>query len=508
VTAGVPPANRMLIFGSVMLVTALTALDTTIANVALPHMAGSVSASQDQISWVLTSYIAASAICTPLTGWVSARIGRKQLFLIAVGGFIVCSALCGAAQNLPEIVIFRVLQGMFAAPLMPLSQALILDLFTLAERGPAMSVWGMGVLVAPIAGPVLGGWLTDEWSWRWVFYINLPIGILCLLGIWRFIPRAAPDRTRTLDLVGFLLLAIAIGALQLMLDRGQGQAWFESSEILTEAAIALGALWMTLVHALTRQNPFLPIAIFRDRTFVTASLMGVMVGVVVLSVSALLPTMLQSVYGYSVLSAGQITAPRGVGSIISMMIVGRLIGRVDTRALLLCGQAVFAFSFYSMSTFTLDTAASAFVMNGFIQGLGTGFVFLPLTTMAFATIPTDTRPDAASFYTLMRNMGGGAGISLMLALLANATIVARGALVEAYSTDDPLVVANLPAPLSVTEADGIIALSRQVDLQATMLGYTYVFHSMFLVLLMSMPLVLLMRVPDQKISVSDEVAFE
>ncbi|MBI3438448.1 MAG: DHA2 family efflux MFS transporter permease subunit [Proteobacteria bacterium] len=498
--AGAPPAplNRTMIVASVMLATILTALDATIANVALPHMAGSVSASQDQIAWVLTSYIVASAICTPMTGWLSNRFGRKRLLVIAVTGFIAASALCGAAQNLAQIVLFRVAQGAFAAPLIPMSQALILDIFTLSERGPAMSIWGVGVMVAPIVGPVLGGWLTDSLSWRWVFYINLPVGALCLLGIMTFIPDTPPDRSRRFDIVGFSLLAIAIAAVQLAFDRGQSQGWFDSAEIIAEASVAFAALWFSFVHSFTSEKPFLPLGVFKDRNFSAASLLGVMVGVVIFSVAALLPTMLQSEYGYSVLQAGMLTAPRGFGSIVSMLVVGRLIGRVDTRILLIVGQAIFAGSFYHMSLFTLDTPSIEVISNGVFQGLGTGLVFLPLTTMAFATLAPDTRGDATSFYTLMRNLGGSAGISIMLALLVNFSAGARGQLVEPYSPENPMMQPSvLPQSMSITDATGVVVLSSQIDRQAAMLGYTQVFHFMFIVTLAMMPVVLLMRSPTQ-----------
>jgi DHA2 family multidrug resistance protein len=498
--AGAPPAplNRTMIVASVMLATILTALDATIANVALPHMAGSVSASQDQIAWVLTSYIVAGAICTPITGWLSNRFGRKRLLVVSVVGFIAASALCGAAQNLEQIVLFRLAQGAFAAPLIPMSQALILDIFTLSERGPAMSLWGVGVMVAPIVGPVLGGWLTDSWSWRWVFYINLPIGALCLLGIMTFIPDTPPDRSRKFDVVGFSLLAIGIAAVQLVFDRGQSQGWFDSAEIVMEASVAFIALWFSLVHSFTSAKPFLPLSIFTDTNFAAASLLGVMVGVVILSVSALLPTMLQTEYGYSVLQAGLLTSPRGFGSIISMLLVGRLIGRVDTRFLLLIGQALFAASFFHMSLFTLDTSSFEVIVNGVFQGLGTGFVFLPLTTMAFATLAPETRGDATSFYTLLRNLGGSAGISIMLAMLVNFSAGARGQLVAPYSPENAMISPNtLPQTMSITDPTGIVVLSSQVDHQAAMLGYTQVFHLMFLVTLAMMPLVMLMRMPKQ-----------
>ena len=506
---GAPPAplNRTMILASVMLATILVALDQTIANVALPHMAGSVSASQDQIAWVLTSYIVAGAICTPITGWLSDRLGRKRLLIGAVVGFIVASALCGAAQNLPEIVIFRTVQGLFGAPLIPMSQALVLDIYTTRERALAMSFWGVGVMVAPIVGPVLGGWLTDALSWRWVFYINIPVGVLCVLGILTFVPDTERKADRRLDLTGFALLSIAIASMQLVFDRGQSLDWFSSPEIVAEACIGAVALWWSLVHSFTSAKPFLPLSLFTNRNFATAGALGVMVGVTVLSVTALIPTMLQTLYGYPVLQAGLLSAPRGFGSIASMLLVGRLIGRIDTRALLVFGQTVFAISFYQLSTFTLDTSANAIVLNGIIQGFGMGFVFMPLNTMAFATIPVSMRGDATSFFTLMRNLGGSAGISIMFALLLGFSAKSRATLVTPYSLDNPIAApAQLPAPLSLTDPTGVAALSGQVDLQATMMGYSQVFHLMFLVTLAMMPIVLIMRTPKEDITTGHSAA--
>jgi DHA2 family multidrug resistance protein len=489
------PINRTMVLASVMLATVLVALDQTIANVALPHMAGSVSASQDQIAWVLTSYIVAGAICTPITGWLAMRLGRKRLLLGAVIGFIAASALCGAAQNLVEIVLFRVVQGVFGAPLMPLSQMLILDIYSPKERAPAMAIWGVGVMVAPIVGPVLGGWLTEDISWRWVFYINLPVGALCVLGMMTFVPESQTDKSKPFDFWGFVLLGVGIAALQLVFDRGQSKDWFSSPEIVLEAVVAFVALWFSLVHSLTSERPFLPIAIFKDLNFGTASVLGVAVGMVILSVSALLPLMLQTVYGFSALQAGMLSSPRGFGSIISMLVTGRLIGRVDTRVLLVVGQCIYAASFYHMSTFTVDTPQSAIAMNGVFQGLGTGLLFLPLNTMAFGTLPTSLRGDGTAFYTLLRNLGASAGISGMLAILTTFSVNSRALLVAPYAVDNSVVAQTLPAPLSLSDPTGVALLSGMVDRQAAMLGYTQVFHLMFIVTLCMMPLVLLMRTP-------------
>ncbi|MGE3142051.1 MAG: DHA2 family efflux MFS transporter permease subunit [Hyphomonadaceae bacterium] len=484
--------NRPMIVVSVMLSMVMTVLDTTIANVALPHMAGSMSASTEQIAWVLTSYIVATAITTPLSGWLSSRFGRKRVLVVSVIGFVAASALCGAAQNLTSIVLFRAMQGAFAAPLQPLAQAIMLDIFTVAERGGAMALWGVGVMVAPIVGPVLGGVLTDTMSWRWVFYINLPIGALSLLGILTFVPEAKSARA-PFGLAGFLMLGLAIAAAQLMLDRGQGQGWFGSSEIVLEATVALVAFWFFLVHSFTSRRPFLPLAIFKDRNFTLCCVFIVVLAALMMSVAALVPSMLQTLFGYSVVQAGMAMAPRGVGSLISMLVVGRLIGRIEPRLLMTIGLLVFAFSFWEMSGFTLDTSQTTVAVNGFVQGLGVGFIFLPITTMAFATLAPALRNDGTSVYSLWRNLGGSAGISIMLAMITNFTVSTRAGLIAPFSSDNANVRAVLPAPYSLTDPAGMAVLSGAIDQQAAMVAYTSVFHVMFFASLAVMPLLLILR---------------
>ena len=316
--------NRGLVSLSVMLATVIQALDTTIANVALPHMQGTMGASQDQISWVLTSYIVAAAIFMPLTGFITARLGRKRVFMWAVAGFTLASMLCGAAQSLPQIVLFRLLQGVFGASLVPLSQAVLLDTYPPERHGSAMAMWGVGVMVGPILGPSLGGWLTEYYSWRWVFYINLPFGLLAWLGLAAFVQETPVDRTRRFDLFGFALLSLAIASLQLMLDRGELLDWFNSREVIIEATLAGLAGYLFFVHMFTHQHPFIEPSLFKDRNFSVGLIFIFVVGVILLATMVLLPLFMQNLMGYPVVDVGFLLAPRGVGTMIAMIAVARL----------------------------------------------------------------------------------------------------------------------------------------------------------------------------------------
>jgi DHA2 family multidrug resistance protein len=475
---------------SVMLATIMTVLDSTIANVALPHMAGSMSASADQITWVLTSYIIATAIMTPITGWLAGRFGVKHVFLVTIIGFTLASALCGAAQNLPQIVLFRLLQGLFGASMMPLSQAVMLDTYPLEERGPAMAIWGMGVTVAPVLGPVIGGWLTDNFSWRWVFYINLPIGLLCLAGVQAFIPEDRNTRRLPLDILGFTLLSIALAAFQLFLDRGQNNDWFSSTETRFECGIAVVAFALFLIHNLTAEHPFVPLALFKDRNFVTATLMNLALGLLVFSVMAFLPPMLENLMDYPVTTTGLVTAPRGLGSMISMMVVGRLVGKVDTRFLMATGLIIFAISYAGMSHFSLLMGPGVVAWTGFIQGLGTGMVFTPMTIVAYATLNPALRTDGTGVFALLRNVGNSAGISLMETIYTRTVQVVHARLVGPLTPDNPLMRG---AAAASTLGSSAASVNGEVTRQASMVAYVDVYHLMFVTTLCLIPLVFLMR---------------
>jgi DHA2 family multidrug resistance protein len=383
---------------------------------------------------------------------------------------------------------------MFGAGMMPLSQAVMLDTYPVRERGQAMAIWGMGVTVGPILGPVIGGWLTDDFSWRWVFYINLPIGMLCVAGVVAFLPRNQPSHSRPLEWLGFLLLAVALAAFQLMLDRGQQNDWFASGETVAEGVTAACALWMFVIHTLTKQPSFLPVALLGDRNFVTATLVNLSLGVLVFPVMAILPPMLETLMGYPVLTTGVVLAPRGLGSIVSMFVVGRIINRVDARALIITGLGVYALSFWAMSHFALDMDWRNVATTGFVQGLGTGMVFTPVTVLAFGTLSPTLRADATGFFALLRSVGNSAGISLLQAAYTRLVQTVHSRLVEGLSPENPIAHApDMAAPFGLATQSGMMTMNEEVTRQASMVAYVDLYYLLFLVAVAIMPLILFLR---------------
>jgi len=486
--------NRFLVAVATMLATVMQVIDQTIANVALPHMQGGLAATQDDITWVLTSYIIAAAIAMPLAGWLSGRFGRKRIFLWSVVGFTIASGCCGAAQTLAQIVMFRLLQGVFGAALVPLSQAILLDVFPREQRGPAMAFWGVGIMVGPILGPTLGGWLTDNWDWRWVFYINLPVGILAWLGIAISIEETALDRERPFDFFGFAMLSLGMGALQMMLDRGELKDWFGSLEIQIEAALAALGFWSFAVHSATSDHPFLHPEILRDRNLVAALAVGFVVGIVLVASAVLLPPMLQGLLDYPVMTTGMVMGPRGIGTMIAMVIAGRLIPRSDPRWMIFLGFLLTAWSLWDMAhRFSLQMDSWSVIWTGFVQGLGLGFIFPPLSTLAFATLPPRLRTEAAGIFNLARNAGSSVGVSIVMALFAANSQVAHAS-VAAHVT--PFL--HLPAWAhlwNLKSAAGMAAINLEVSRQAAMIAYVDDFLLMMVVTLAAVPLIALMRNP-------------
>ena len=479
---------------AIMLATVMQALDTTIANVALPHMQGSLQASQDQITWVLTSYIVAAAIATPLTGWLCSKWGRKQVFLAAVIGFTVASALCGLAGSLGQIVAARLLQGVFGAALVPLSQAVLLDINPREKIGQAMALWGAGIMVGPILGPMLGGWLTEYYDWRWVFYINLPVGAMAIYGIARYLPQTRPAAVR-LDRFGFITLSLGVGLLQLFLDRGEQLDWFNSVEIRAEAITSLLAFVFFAVHTWTSPgNSFLNKALLRDRNFIIGIALAFIVGMILYANMALQPSLLQGLMDYPIVFTGIVMAPRGIGTLLAMMVVGRLIHRIDVRAIMALGFALTAFSLYLMTQFTLDMDSTLIVVSGVIQGLGIGFTFVPLSAVAFSTLAPNLRNDGTPIYSLLRNIGASVGISIVQAMLSESTARAHAQLSEAI-TPYSAAVQNLPPLLSVQSPTGLALLNLEINRQAAMIGYLSDFHLMMWLTLLAMPMILLVRKP-------------
>ena len=490
-------ANRGLLVVSVMLATLMQALDTTIANVALPNMQGSLSATQDQISWVLTSYIVAAAIATPATGWLASVLGRRRLLLIAIAGFTLASVLCGVAGSIGQMVLFRLLQGLFGAALVPVSQSTLLDVFPREKHGAAMALWGMGVMVGPILGPPLGGWLTDTYSWHWVFLINVPIGALGLLGVAASLPSDDTRSTR-FDWRGFGFLGVGIGALQLFLDRGEQQDWFGSVEIQIEAALAFLGFYLYGAHWWTSKRAFLDLGLFKDRNFLASNIFIFVLGVVLFATMALLPPFLQNLMNYPVVTTGLLLAPRGVGTLIAMMIVGRLLARgADARALAAIGMALTAWSLWQMAHWSADVPAHMIVTSGVLQGLGLGLVFVPISTVAYSTLPMSARTEAAGIFSLMRNIGSSVGISIVMTLLSRGTQV-NHAEMAARITPFDATATHLGATLHLPQAAGLAALNAQITRQATAVAFLNDFWMMMIMTVVAIPLLLLLRPVRQR----------
>ena len=493
-TAG-PRVNRAAITASLMLATFMQGVDTTIANVALPHMQGSFSCSQDQIAWAVTSYIVAAAIMTPLTGWLAGRFGIKYVFLISVIGFTLASALCGAAESLFQIVAYRLLQGVCGAALVPLSQSVLLHINPPERHAKAMAIWGMGVILGPIIGPALGGWLTDDYSWRWVFFINLPAGILAATGIMIFIHDARPAQREGFDWFGFATLSLAIGAVQMLLDRGELKDWFGSSEIWIEAIVAALCLYLFIVHTVTAgERSFLNRALLKDSNCIAGTLLMFLIGIPLYGTMTLLPTMMQSLMNYPVITAGFVTAPRGIGTMLGMFIVTRLVGRVDVRLIIFTGMALSALALWQMTGFSLQMGMWPFITTGLLQGFGLGFVFTQLSVATFSTLPRSVLTQGSAIFSLMRNIGGSVGISIVEALFTENTQIVHSQLAEHVRPDNPLAQAPyLAAPYSLTNLQGIAALNHEITRQAQMISYIDDFHLMMIVIVVALPFLLLLR---------------
>jgi DHA2 family multidrug resistance protein len=482
-----------------MIATLMQALDNTIANVALPYMQGSLSTTLDQITWVLTSYVVAAAIMTAPVGWLAARFGRKNLFLACVGGFTVASMLCGIADSLAQMVAFRLLQGMFGAALVPLSQATMLDLYPIQQRGSAMALWGMGVMVGPILGPTLGGYLTDIYNWRWVFYINLPFGLLAMAGLWLFMQDAGHNAKLRFDWTGFAVLSLCLGAFQLMLDRGEQLDWFGSAEIVTELILGVLGLYLFIVHMFTAEKPFITPRIFRDVNFVSGIMVMFAVGTVLLSSSALLAPYLQTLGGYSVSEAGLLMVPRGIGTMFAMMAAGRLTNRVDSRLLMFLGVVMLTVSFWQMSGWTPDVSAWSMSVTTIVQGCGLGLVFVPLQVIAFATLEPELRTEGTALFSLMRNVGGAIGISVTSFLLAQNTQIIHARIAE-HVTPFNRMLQSGGAYLHWNAAvpRGLQALNDEVTRQAQIMAYANDFKLMLLVSVPVALLLILMRRPGRR----------
>jgi DHA2 family multidrug resistance protein len=486
--------NRGAITACVILATLMQALDTTIANVALPYIQGSVAATQDQIDWVLTSYIAVAAIMTPPTGFLTARFGLKRVFLVSVGGFTLASMLCGMAQSLTQIVLFRMLQGACGAALVPLSQFVLVTIYPKERQGFAIALFGLGVLIGPVLGPVLGGWLTQNYSWRYVFYINLPIGVFDMLAMMAFLPDPKPEGSTKLDWLGFGALSVAIGALQILLDRGEIKDWFSSGEIIIETAVCCSAFYVFLVHTFTSKRPFVPPALFRDRNFAAGVIFIAIVGLTYYASLALQPPYLQELMNYPVVTAGLVLGPRGVGTMAAMFLVGRLTGRLDTRLLLAIGLGLVAWSFYAMTGWTPDVSAAQIIVVTMVQGVGLGFLFVPLTAVSLSTLPAEQRTNGAGIFNLSRNIGASVGISVVNALLTRNTQINHADVAQYVTavnrTFEIPPIAHFWNPLTPA---GRAALDALVTQQAQIIAYMDDYKLLLIATLAVMPLLFVFR---------------
>jgi len=480
---------------SLMLATTLQTLDTTIAAVAIPHMQGSFSATQEQVAWVLTSYIVSSAIMTPMAGYLSDRLGRKRLYLLTVGGFMITSMMCGLAVSIEEMVVFRILQGAFGAPLIPLAQSTVLDSYPPEKYGSGMALFGMGVMLGPILGPTLGAWLTEFYDWRWVFFVNLPLGMLALAGIQYSIEdHAYQEKGRPFDFAGFAYLSLSIGALQLLFDRGNSLGWLQSTEIQIEVLVAVLCFYMFVVQMFTTARPFINPAIFKDRNFSASLVLSFVTGFNMMATMALLPPFLQKLLGYPVLATGWVLAPRGVGTMVSMAIVGRLVGRTDPRFLILTGIVVSAYSLWAMSLFDRNVSLAALMWTGMIQGLGMGMMFVPLSSVAFSTLDVRFRTDASGVFNLARNIGSSIGISILMGMLAVYVRANRERLVPHINPFNPLLDDyGITTYADPTSPRGLEILNKIVDQEAIMSGYVDDFRMMVWISLAALPLLLFLR---------------
>lgn len=494
----IPAKHPLMLLVTIMLSTMVISLDSTIANVALPHIQGSLSATQDQISWVLTSYIVATAIFTPPTAYLAARMGRQSLMAWGIGGFLISSMLCGVATSLTEMVIFRIFQGAFGAILGPVGQALVMDHFPPAKRGLVLSIWGGGAMLGPIVGPTLGGYLTEDLTWRWVFFINFPVCVLALVGVWSFIPKSEIKANQRFDIFGFSLLSIALASFQLMLDRGQSANWFQSTEIMIEGATAALSLYLFIVHIYTDKNPFIEPRLFKDRNLVSGLLLVMASNVVMMGQMALLPNFLQQLMQIPADVTGKLMLPRGISAMLGMVISGRFIGRIDSRWMMAFGLTGTAISMYEMSKINLNVDNFTILNIGFQQGFCMSVLMAPMTSAVFATLAPALRTEGSAMYALMRSIGGSIGISMFFTRIAQHSQINHerlGENITAFAHND-----LLPQAWNWSTTAGAMALNAEVSRQASSLAYLNSYSLMTFITLVTIPLCFLFKIPKQEVT--------
>src|SRR6195952_2703006 len=490
--SAVPGLRRNMVTICAMTATIMQALDTTIANVALPYMQGTLSTSQDQINWVLTSYIVAAAIMTAPVGWIANRFGRKKTFIVCSAGFTFASVLCGLAQDINQMVLFRLLQGVFGAALVPLSQAVMLDSYALHERAKAMSIWGMGVMMGPIMGPSLGAWLTETYSWHWVFFVNLPFGIFTVIGLMVFMDETKKDLQLRFDWFGFIALAIGIGAMQVALDRGEQLGWMESNEIIAELIVSVAGFYYFFAHSFPTAKPFIQFAIFKDKNFIGGCVFMAVMGLVLYSTMALSSPYLQNVIGYPIITAGALLASRGCGTFVAMMLVGRLMRYIEARTLIVSGLSLPCLSLFYMTGWTDQTGVPEIVVLSIVQGFGFGLVFVPLSTVAFLTLPNHLRTDGTSMLTLMRNVASSVGISIVISQLTEGSRRVYANLTE-YVTpfNHAMQMPNVRGMIDMNTDTGRAMADAMVKVQAQIIAFSQDYQLVMLFILASIPLTIM-----------------
>jgi DHA2 family multidrug resistance protein len=484
-------ASRALATGGLMIATMMNSMDSTIANVALPHIQGALSASQDQITWVLTSYIVATAIMTPFSGWLAMRIGRRPMFLASIAAFVASSILCGIATSLPEMVLFRLLQGISGAAMMPLSQAAMIDLWSYEAMPRMMAIWSAVIMVGPILGPTLGGFLTEHYSWRWVFYINVPVGLVAFGLVYLFLVHDEGGRERPFDVLGFAALVMFTGGIQLVVDRGPGLDWFDSREICIYAIVAACGFYVFIMQTLTAEHPFFHRDVFADRNFAAATFFNFCVSAMLFSTTALLPSFMQNLMGYSALQSGEASMYRGIGAVAAFTFVTPLDRRIGSRVTIVLGLLIAMAALWRMSQFDLMMTARPIKIAGFLQGLGVGLLFNPLSVLSFATLAPEHRTEAAVLGNVIRTMASSLGIAGLQAVLLRRSAVAHERLAAHIVPGDPLIGWLMPHTLD--RAGGLEAINAEVTRQGAMIAYDAIFAGMAVACLMLLPLLLILR---------------
>jgi DHA2 family multidrug resistance protein len=500
-SAWIPDKNPWIIAVSVMIATFMVVLDSSVANVALPHIAGNLSASTDESTWVLTSYLVSNAIMLPATGWLAASFGRKRLLLTSISIFTVASLLCGVAVSMPMLIFARVLQGVGGGGMQPLAQAILLESFPPRQHGVAMAVYGVGVVVAPVVGPTLGGWITDSYSWRWIFYINLPVGMLAMMMINMFVedpPYLRQRASGTIDYLGFSFMALWLGALQLVLDKGQEMDWFSTRWICWTALLSTVAFVCFITRELIIRQPIVRLRVLTNRNFLVGTVITAIYGVILYGITSMLPLFLQTLLGYPALDSGLAVSPRGIGSILAMVVAGAAVSYVDERILLACGFGLMGFSALMLSHLNLQIAMSSVVVANLLNGFASGLIFVPLTTMTMSRLPKDEIGNAAGIYNLMRNIGGSVGIAAITTTLVRGSQRHQAYLTQNITPGSSLVrslLHGLHAKFLYGGADGFTAHRKALGMlygmtqrQASLLAYMDNFRLLGVLAMICFPL--------------------